>query len=578
MVNKEQLLSLIFLTQKLALARVECDPVELSNGIVCKCDSTYCDDFDPPASYAADQIVIYTSSEAGKRLDQEVLTLAESASAPLGTHTIQLDGNSYQTVLGFGGAFTDAAAYVVSFLPQSAQDYFYSSYYSRTNGAAYSMGRVPIGGADFSRETYSLIEDNDFTLETFAIMDDDLIPGKDYKLDMIQRAKEEIEATSQGMEEEKKSLDVFGSVWSGPVHFKTCESPPAPEGTNSCEETSYLFGGLNASEEIRDLYANYILMFIEAYEERGVILWGLTAQNEPDGNPTTNKWNNMNFSPEDLVDFVEHHLGPVVKEKYPDIKIMVGDDQYPFMPEYTEAIEETSAQYIDGLGYHWYFSFAGSLIGTGPVLLVTDLIGGQIEVRNAYDEFGLDNAPSSDGFKFLLMTEACTGYLDNIVEPGSWERGYNYFTSILHELESGSAGWVDWNLALDMSGGPNWANNQVDAPILVDTEEGIFYKQPMYYAMAHFSAFIPPGAVRLGIQDTDIGFIGWFKDLEVVAFRKSATSEECIMIIANDHLIASQPTRGVSADERARLILPQGQITIDIFDNEFKTILFNCPL
>lgn len=33
-------------------------------------------------------------------------------------------------------------------------------------------------------------------------------------------------------------------------------------------------------------------------------------------------------------------------------------------------------------------------------------------------------------------------------------------------------------------GGFTWAGNYVDAPIVVDGEE--FYKQPMYYAMAHF--------------------------------------------------------------------------------------------
>lgn len=32
----------------------------------------------------------------------------------------------------------------------------------------------------------------------------------------------------------------------------------------------------------------------------------------------------------------------------------------------------------------------------------------------------------------------------------------------------GSSGWVDWNIALDMQGGPNWSKNYVDAPIIVD--------------------------------------------------------------------------------------------------------------
>ena len=40
---------------------------------------------------------------------------------------------------------------------------------------------------------------------------------------------------------------------------------------------------------------------------------------------------------------------------------------------------------------------------------------------------------------------------------------------------------ADWNILLDMSGGPNWAKNVVDAPIIADTDsKDTVYKQPMY--------------------------------------------------------------------------------------------------
>lgn len=47
-------------------------------------------------------------------------------------------------------------------------------------------------------------------------------------------------------------------------------------------------------------------------------------------------------------------------------------------------------------------------------------------------------------------------------------------------------GWTDWNLALDLEGGPNWSKNYVDSPIIVDGSRGVFYKQPMFYHMGHF--------------------------------------------------------------------------------------------
>ena len=56
------------------------------------------------------------------------------------------------------------------------------------------------------------------------------------------------------------------------------------------------------------------------------------------------------------------------------------------------------------------------------------------------------------------------------------------------------AGWTDWNLALDLEGGPNWVKNYVDSPVIVDASEGVFYKQPMFYHMGHFRWV---GAARL---------------------------------------------------------------------------------
>lgn len=58
--------------------------------------------------------------------------------------------------------------------------------------------------------------------------------------------------------------------------------------------------------------------------------------------------------------------------------------------------------------------------------------------------------------------------------------------SVMQNLQNWVTGWTDWNIALNMSGGPNWVNNNVDSPIIVNEKAQEFYKQPMYYAMGHF--------------------------------------------------------------------------------------------
>lgn len=47
----------------------------------------------------------------------------------------------------------------------------------------------------------------------------------------------------------------------------------------------------------------------------------------------------------------------------------------------------------------------------------------------------------------------------------------------LQNLSHWSSGWVDWNIALNLQGGPNWVKNFVDSPIIVDAENKAFYKQ-----------------------------------------------------------------------------------------------------
>ncbi|VDN00299.1 unnamed protein product [Onchocerca ochengi] len=68
------------------------------------------------------------------------------------------------------------------------------------------------------------------------------------------------------------------------------------------------------------------------------------------------------------------------------------------------------------------------------------------------------------------------------------------------DLSHWVSGWTDWNLCLDLKGGPNFAKNYVDAPIIVNATADEFYKQPMFYILGHFSKFIPPGSVRIDLH------------------------------------------------------------------------------
>jgi len=81
-----------------------------------------------------------------------------------------------------------------------------------------------------------------------------------------------------------------------------------------------------------------------------------------------------------------------------------------------------------------------------------------------------------------------------------------------------------------MNGGPNWANNFVDAPIIVNAENDEFYKNPMYYGLAHFSKFLPEGSFKIKHEMT-----GYDSDrIKCVAFERPDGA--LVLIVTNEHL------------------------------------------
>jgi len=97
-----------------------------------------------------------------------------------------------QEILGFGGAFTEAAATTFSKLTPQMQDIVIEQYFG-ASGLAYTLGRVPINSCDFSVDSYSF----DDTPGDFELKDFDTNLGHDKKeiIPLIRRAIEKVEST-----------------------------------------------------------------------------------------------------------------------------------------------------------------------------------------------------------------------------------------------------------------------------------------------------------------------------------------------------------------------------------------------
>ncbi len=389
----------------------------------------------------ASAMVYVTAKDTGQKLAntgevkfQPMLQRVESDQA------IFVDpSKTFQTLLGIGGALTDAAAETFYKLPKARQDEILKAYFDSHAGIGYSLGRTHIHSCDFSSESYTYVQDGDLDLKTFDISHD-----RKYRIPFIKAA----------MATAGKDFSLFISPWSPPAWMKS--------------NNDMLHGG-KLKPEFADAWANYYARFIKAYEREGIPIWGTTVQNEPMAVQT---WESCVYSAEEERDFVKDHLGPALKKAgLGDKKIVIWDHNRAIMYERTKVVldDPAAAKYVWGVGFHWYMG---------------DCFDNVQLVHEAYPKVN------------LLFTEGCHGPFD-AARLGEWQWGELYARSMIHDFNNGAAGWTDWNVLLDEKGGPNHVNNFCFAPIHANTATGELTYMNSYYYLGHFSKFIRPGAKRI---------------------------------------------------------------------------------
>ncbi|HZI20926.1 MAG TPA: glycoside hydrolase family 30 protein [Gemmatimonadales bacterium] len=354
--------------------------------------------------------------------------------------------HTFQTMIGIGGALTDAAAETFAKLPAERQQQLLDAYYSVDRGIGYTLARTNINSCDFSSESYTYVAEGDKDLSTFSIAHDER-----YKIPLIKRA-----LAASG-----NRLKLFASPWSPPAYMK--------------DNNDMLHGG-HLRAEYADAWALYYTKFIQAYRRAGVPVWGITIQNEP---MATQRWESCIYQPDEERDFLRDHLGPTMaREGLRGVNIMVWDHNRDLIVQRALAIysDSVAARYAWGMGFHWYEDWSG---GT-----------------QMYDNVALVNRLYPN--KHLLFTEGTPGTFDS-TGYGRWSLGEAYGRSMIHDFNSGAEGWTDWNILLDEKGGPNHVGNFCFAPIHADTRTGTLIYTNSYYYIGQFSKFIRPGAKRIAV-------------------------------------------------------------------------------
>jgi Glycosyl hydrolase family 30 TIM-barrel domain len=187
-------------------------------------------------------------------------------------------------ILGFGAAFTEAASLNYQTLSETGKTTLMELLFGKS-GLGYSLGRVHINSCDFSVESYNFDNvDGDFQLKHFD-MNVTHDAKKDGMIDMILRATTVFnQEWSDGIDGQFK---MYASPWSPPGWMKNPTWQDEPEATYAHQMAfstvpSCLRDGTAKKSRYAKAWALYFSKFIEAYRNKGVPLWAVTVQNEPE--------------------------------------------------------------------------------------------------------------------------------------------------------------------------------------------------------------------------------------------------------------------------------------------------------
>jgi len=415
-----------------------------------------------------ENLKIYQSN-GENQLFKEVVPSQLAAHDEISTVELTVDSTkTFQTMDGFGGSFTDSAAYLINqILDEDVREDLMKKLFSHEDGIGISVVRNPMGASDFARTVYSYNElpagETDHEQEKFSIAHD--------LDDVIPLSKKALEINPQ--------VKFMASPWSAPNWMKTTGSMVAGQLKEDC------YGA----------FAKYFVKYIEAFGENGLPIYAITPQNEPLFEPT--HYPSMLMYAHEQADFIKYHLKPAFDAKGIETKILCYDHNWD-RPDYPlHILDEVD---IAGVAWHWY--------GGKPVA--------QTQVLAAYPD------------KEVHFTEGSGGEWIPAFEPAF----SNLLRTGINILNNNSKSFVLWNMALDEENGPTvpgFGRSTCRGIVKIDQQTKALEYTLDYYGLAHFSKHILPGAVRIHAESANDVMTTAFKNVDgtyaIVVFNDSEVNQ-----------------------------------------------------
>ncbi|MCH7408814.1 glucan endo-1,6-beta-glucosidase [Belliella sp. DSM 111904] len=410
-----------------------------------------------------------TTGDRSKLLTRESdLSVTESKETQLPTISISPQ-DKMQEIEGFGAALTGSSAYLMNQRMSSSQrQQLIRELFDPEQGIGISYLRMTVGASDFSLSDYTYNDlaagESDYSLNRFSIAKD--------KEDVVPVFKQILQAYP--------NISIMGSPWSPPAWMKTNGS---------------LIGG-RLKVEAYEVYAEYFVKYIKAFEEEQIPIKAITVQNEPlhftAGYPC------MEMTASEQQVFIRDHLGPKFASENLNTKIILYDHNWDNTTYPISIMNDPQTKsFVSGSAFHGY----GGQVGAMSL------------VHQAHPDMGLYFTEISGG-------EWSTNFSDNL----QW----NISNIFIGATANWSKNVLMWNLALDQNFGPkNNGCQDCRGVVTINSGTGAVTKNVEYYSIGHFAKFVSPGSFRIKSETQ-----GNMNGINQVAFE--TPSGDKVLVIAND--------------------------------------------
>ncbi|ANS75754.1 glycosyl hydrolase [Paenibacillus yonginensis] len=432
------------------------------------------------------ELLIYQSKGEGELFIQQSAQQLTNRPKPEGDKvTVTLDEKeTFQEIDGFGASFTDSAAYLIhQVLDMEQQAEVMTRLFDPSEGIGISVLRNPMGASDYARSIYSYNDrpdgEIDPELKHFSIAHDE----------------EDIIPLLHKARKLNPEVKLFASPWSAPAWMKTSGSMKTGE----------------LKKEYYPAFAEYFARYIQAYREKGLDIYAVTPQNEPLYEPS--HYPSMKMLAEAQAEFVRDYLKPAFVSHGLHTKILCYDHNWD-RPDYPTTVLEQAMEQVDGVAWHWY--------GGKP--------SAQSEVFEKFPNKEVHFTEGSGGEWIPPFEQA----FSNVMRTG------------IEILRNHSKSFILWNMALDEQNGPTvpgFGNSTCRGIVQVNQQTRELVYTLDYYALAHFSKIIRPGALRIASESSEeairsVAFVNKDASRAVVLFNDSEQEAAVSLKLQGAEIIA----------------------------------------